>query len=85
MLTDVLPELGRATLPQAFAELGFIVINVDGRGLPLRSKAFHDYSYGRMYDPGTLADHVTALRQLAERHAFIDLARVGIMGHSGGG
>jgi dipeptidyl aminopeptidase/acylaminoacyl peptidase len=85
MLTDFLPELGRASLPQAFAELGFIVINVDGRGTPLRSKAFHDESYGHLDDPGMLADHVATLRQLGERHAWLDLARVGIMGHSGGG
>ncbi len=84
-LTDVMPDLGNACLPQAFAELGFIVINVDGRGTPLRSKAFHDASYGRLHDPGTLGDHVAALRQLASRHDWIDLSRVGIMGHSGGG
>ncbi|MFI5011096.1 MAG: prolyl oligopeptidase family serine peptidase [Hyphomicrobiales bacterium] len=85
MLTDILPELGRACLPQAFAELGFVVIAVDGRGTPLRSKAFHDLCYGNLHDPGTLADHVATLRQLAARHAWIDLSRVGIMGHSGGG
>ena len=85
MLTDIMPELGRATLPQAFAELGFVVINVDGRGTPLRSKAFHDASYGKLDDPGMLADHVATLRQLAARHPFIDISRVGIMGHSGGG
>jgi dienelactone hydrolase len=85
MLTDVAGDLGRSSLPQAFAELGFVVITVDGRGTPLRSKAFHDFSYGRLHDPGTLADHVATLRQLAARHAHVDLSRVGIMGHSGGG
>ncbi len=85
MLTDVLGELGRATLPQAFAELGFVVVNIEGRGNPGRSKAFHDTCYGRLEDPGTLADHVTALAQLAARHAWLDTSRVGIMGHSGGG
>jgi dipeptidyl aminopeptidase/acylaminoacyl peptidase len=85
MLTDIPGELGRSSLPQVFAELGFVVINVDGRGTPLRSKAFHDFSYGRLHDPGTLADHVATLRQLGQRHAWIDLSRVGIMGHSGGG
>ena len=85
MLTDIMPELGRATLPQAFAELGFVVINVDGRGTPLRSKAFHDASYGKLDDPGMLADHVATLRQLAAAHPFMDISRVGIMGHSGGG
>ena len=85
MLTDVTGEFNRAAMPQVFAELGFIVINVDGRGTPLRSKAFHDHSYGRLDDPGTLADHVATLRQLAARHPWFDTTRVGIMGHSGGG
>jgi dipeptidyl-peptidase-4 len=61
------------------------VINVDGRGLPLRSKAMHDLSYGRLDNPGMLEDHVAVLQELARRHAHIDLGRVGIMGHSGGG
>ena len=85
MLTDVLGELGRATLPQAFAELGFVVLNIEGRGNPGRSKAFHDLCYGKLEDPGTLADHVAALDQLAARHSWMDVSRVGIMGHSGGG
>jgi len=85
MLTDNLSDLFRASLPQAFAELGFVVMNVDGRGLPLRSKAMHDISYGRLDDPGMLADHVCVLQELARRHDYIDLGRVGIMGHSGGG
>ena len=85
MFTDFMPELGRATLPQAFAELGFVVINLDGRGTPLRSKAFHDASYGKLDDPGMLADHIATLRQLAAAHPFLDISRVGIMGHSGGG
>jgi dipeptidyl-peptidase-4 len=84
-LADKLTDLVHATLPQAFAELGFIVVNVDGRGLPHRSKALHDFSYGKMRDPGSLADHVHVLQELARRHAEIDLGRVGIMGHSGGG
>lgn len=85
MLPDRLTDLVHSTLPQAFAELGFVVVNVDGRGTPLRSKAFHNFSYGRMSDPGTLGDHVHVLRELALRHAHIDLRHVGIMGHSGGG
>ena len=80
MLTDFLPDLGRAALPQMFAELGFIVINVDGRGTPLRSKAFHDASYGRLQDAGSLADHVATLRQLGERHSWFDRSRVGCRG-----
>lgn len=85
MFTDTMPELFRSCMPQAWAELGFAVVNVDGRGTPLRSKAFQDTSYGKLDDPGTLPDHVATLRQLAERHAWFDTSRVGIMGHSGGG
>ena len=85
MLTDIPGEFSRAAMPQMFAELGFVVINVDGRGTPLRSKAFHDHSYGKLDDPGTLADHVATLSQLAAQHPWFDITRVGIMGHSGGG
>ncbi|MEO7072114.1 MAG: DPP IV N-terminal domain-containing protein [Rhodanobacter sp.] len=69
---------------QALAELGFIVIAVDGMGTPWRSKAFHDAYFQRIED-NTLPDQVTAIRQLAAQHAWIDLDRVGIWGHSGGG
>jgi dipeptidyl-peptidase 4 len=69
---------------QALAELGFIVVAIDGMGTPGRSKAFHDAYYGRMGD-NTLPDQVTGMRQLAERYRFIDIERVGIWGHSGGG
>ena len=68
----------------ALAELGFIVLQLDALGTPLRSRAFHEAYYGNMGDNG-IADHVAALRQLASRHAWIDLSRVGIFGHSGGG
>lgn len=69
----------------AIAQLGFIVVAVDGLGTPYRSKAFHDVSYGNMGDAGGLKDHIAALRQLAARHSFMDLDRVGIYGDSGGG
>jgi dipeptidyl aminopeptidase/acylaminoacyl peptidase len=69
---------------QSLAELGFVVVAVDGMGTPLRSKSFHDASYGHMRD-NTLPDQAGALRQLAERHPWIDLDRAGIYGHSGGG
>ncbi len=78
-------ELARNVMPQAFAEIGCIVVNVDGRGTPLRDKAFHDRSYGRLDDPGCLEDHVATIRELARRHAYIDTGRVAIMGHSAGG
>jgi len=69
---------------QSLAELGFIVIAVDGMGTPWRSKAFHDAWYGNMGD-NTLPDQVTAIKQLAQRYPWVDLDRVGIWGHSGGG
>lgn len=70
--------------PQALAELGFIVFTIDAMGTPGRSKAFHDSYYGRLADNG-IPDHIAALRQLAGRYPQIDLNRVGIIGHSGGG
>ncbi|MFN8860502.1 MAG: DPP IV N-terminal domain-containing protein [Gemmatimonas sp.] len=69
---------------QALAELGFIVVAIDGTGNPTRSKSFHDAYYGRMSD-NTLPDQIAGMKQLAERFRFIDLDKVGIWGHSGGG
>ena len=69
---------------QALAELGFVVVEVDGMGTPGRSKSFHDAYYGNMGDNG-VPDQVSAIRQLAQRYPWMDLDRVGIWGHSGGG
>ena len=69
---------------QAIAELGFIVVEIDGMGTPGRSKAFHDTYYGDMGD-NTIPDQIAGMKQLAERHPFIDIEKVGIWGHSGGG
>ena len=69
---------------QSIAELGFVVVEVDAMGTPGRSKEFHDAYYGNMGDNG-LPDQVAMIRQLAARHSWIDLDRVGIWGHSGGG
>jgi dipeptidyl-peptidase 4 len=69
---------------QALAELGFIVVQIDALGTPMRSRAFHAHYYGDLRDNG-LEDQIAAMRQLAERHPYIDLGRVGIYGHSGGG
>ncbi|HEU0227110.1 MAG TPA: prolyl oligopeptidase family serine peptidase, partial [Arachidicoccus soli] len=69
---------------QSLAELGFIVVEIEGTSNPLRSKSFHDMSYGDMAE-NTLPDQVSGIRQLAERYKFIDTSRVGIWGHSGGG
>jgi dipeptidyl-peptidase-4 len=68
----------------ALAELGFIVVEIDGMGTPGRSKAFADAYYGRMGD-NTLPDQVAGMRELAQRYRFIDIDKVGIWGHSGGG
>ena len=70
---------------QAIAELGFVVVNIDGRGTPSRSKAFLDVSYLDMAQAGNLEDHIAGLTQLAKRFPYMDLDRVGIYGHSGGG
>ena len=69
---------------QALAELGFIVVALDAMGTPMRSRSFHEAYYGNMGDNG-LPDQVAGMRQLAERHPWIDLERAGIYGHSGGG
>lgn len=71
--------------PIAMAELGFIVVTIDGRGTPFRSKAFHDFSYGNFKDAGALQDHIAGFRQLSATRPYMDLSRVGIFGHSGGG
>ena len=69
----------------ALAQLGFIVVEVGNRGgNPNRSKWYHTYGYGNLRDYG-LADKKAAIEQLAGRHPFIDVDRVGIWGHSGGG
>jgi dipeptidyl aminopeptidase/acylaminoacyl peptidase len=67
------------------AQFGFIVVTVGNRGgHPARSKWYHNYGYGNLRDYG-LADKKVTAEQLADRHPFIDLDRVGIYGHSGGG
>lgn len=76
-----LNPISRASL----AQLGFIVVTIDGRGTPGRSKAFNDASYGGNFVEPELADHVAGLRQLAARFGSLDLDRVGIYGHSFGG
>jgi dipeptidyl-peptidase 4 len=79
---------GRSFLPptgqQALAELGFVVVLIDGMGTPYRSKAFHDYNYGDLGD-NTLPDQIAGMKELARRYPWIDIDRAGIYGHSGGG
>tara|TARA_R110002124_G_scaffold66205_4_gene180587 strand:+ start:2137 stop:4320 length:2184 start_codon:yes stop_codon:yes gene_type:complete len=69
---------------QAAAELGFVVVAVDAQGTPGRSKSFHDFYYGNMGDNG-IPDNIAAIKQLAEKYKGMDIERVGIYGHSGGG
>jgi len=69
---------------QALAELGFIVVEIDGMGTPWRSKKFHEAYFGDMGD-NTLPDQVAGMKDLAKRYSWIDIDRVGIYGHSGGG
>ena len=69
---------------QAIAELGFVVVEVDAMGSPMRSKSFHDAYYGNMGDNG-LPDQIATIKELGRRYSWIDLDRVGIWGHSGGG
>ncbi len=71
--------------PQQLAQLGFIVIQIGNRGgTPARSAAYQDFSYFNMRDYA-LADKKTGIEQLASRYKWIDIDRVGIFGHSGGG
>ncbi|MBP6003982.1 MAG: DPP IV N-terminal domain-containing protein [Pyrinomonadaceae bacterium] len=69
---------------QALAELGFVVVIIDGTCNPDRSKSFHDVCYGNMAD-NTLEDQIEGLKQLAAKFPYLDLSRVGMWGHSGGG
>jgi dipeptidyl aminopeptidase/acylaminoacyl peptidase len=67
------------------AQLGFIVITLGNRGgNPNRSKWYHNYGYGDLRDYG-LADKKYVAEELADRYKFIDITKVGITGHSGGG
>jgi dipeptidyl-peptidase 4 len=68
---------------QSLAELGFIVVKIDGLGTSGRSKEFHDHSYKNMGN--NLEDHVLAIKHLGEKYSWIDITKVGIYGHSAGG
>lgn len=69
---------------QSLAELGFIVVEIDGMGTPWRSKKFHEAYFGDMGD-NTLPDQISGMKQLAARYPWIDIEHAGIYGHSGGG
>lgn len=67
------------------AQFGFIVVTIGNRGgHPARSKWYHNYGYGNLRDYG-LEDKKVGIEQLADRYDFIDINKVGIFGHSGGG
>jgi len=69
---------------QALAELGFVVVCIDGTGTPFRSKSFHEAYFADLGD-NTIPDQVAGMKELAGRYPWIDLTRAGMYGHSGGG
>jgi len=69
---------------QSLAELGFVVVVIEGTGNPDRSKSFHD-AYWPDMSTNTLPDQIAGIRQLSQRYSYIDTNKVGIWGHSGGG
>ena len=69
---------------QSLAELGFIVVCIDGMGTPWRSKAFHEFYFGDLGD-NTIPDQISGMKDLAAKYPWIDLDQAGIYGHSGGG
>ena len=69
---------------QSLAELGFIVVKIDGMGTANRSKAFHDVCWKNLADAG-YADRIAWIRAAAQRFPGFDLTRVGIYGGSAGG
>ncbi|MFA7447817.1 MAG: DPP IV N-terminal domain-containing protein [Weeksellaceae bacterium] len=82
--TQVFPKsFAQALSWQSYAELGFVVVVVDGLGSSGRSKKFHDYSYKNL--GGGLEDHILAIQQLGQKYNWVDTSRVGIFGHSAGG
>lgn len=72
---------------QALADLGFVVVCIDGMGTPLRSKSFHDAfaDTPASLAGATIPDQISGIEDLASRNSWADLTRVGIWGHSGGG
>jgi dipeptidyl-peptidase 4 len=82
---QVTPGFTATGTQQQLAQLGFIVIQIGNRGgSPQRSNAYHSYGYYNLRDYA-LADKKAGIEQLAARHPWIDIERVGIYGHSGGG
>jgi dipeptidyl aminopeptidase/acylaminoacyl peptidase len=69
---------------QALAELGFIIVQIDGMGTANRSRAFHDVCWRNLADAG-FPDRILWIKALAQRYAYVDTDRVGIFGTSAGG
>ncbi|MGH9414843.1 MAG: prolyl oligopeptidase family serine peptidase [Terriglobales bacterium] len=69
---------------EALAQLGFVVVSLNGMGTPWRGQKFHDAYYGNMKD-NTLPDQVKGMKELAQKYPYIDINRAGMWGHSGGG
>ena len=78
------PSPGWSSFPQALAQRGYVVLILDARGTPRRSKRFHDAVMGN-WGGHVVADHRAALLQLASERPYIDLTRTGVMGRSWGG
>jgi dipeptidyl aminopeptidase/acylaminoacyl peptidase len=76
-------SFGASLRLQSIAELGFVVVMVDGRGTTGRSRAFHEFSYHNL--GGSFEDHVAMIKEMAARYPFMDATRVGIFGTSAGG
>jgi dipeptidyl aminopeptidase/acylaminoacyl peptidase len=70
---------------QALAELGFVVVSIDGMGTPNRSKAYTDAYYGAMGRHNTIPDQIAGMKELAKRFPWIDIDKAAMWGHSGGG
>ncbi len=69
---------------QTMAELGFIVVQIDGMGTSNRSKAFHDVCWKNLGDSG-LPDRILWIKAAAKKYPYMDVTRVGIYGGSAGG
>jgi dipeptidyl-peptidase-4 len=70
---------------QALAELGFVVVSIDGTGTPNRSKSFTDAYYGSMGRHNTIPDQIAGMKELARKYPWIDIDKTAMWGHSGGG
>ena len=82
--SQVLRAIPGKVAQASLAELGFVVVVIDARGTTYRSREFSHHSWGNLNTIG-LEDHVAAIKQLAEKHAWMDIDRVGVHGSSYGG